>query len=102
MLRPHGIWKLLNMDDQQLRREECRREVRRYLAERQALAFPAEAIQRKLRNDGDVFSLDEIEAALSFLIALDPPQVKSIEVSIGATRTFQATSSGVLAHERRQ
>lgn len=66
------------------------------------LAFPPEAIQRKLRNDGDVFSLDEIEAALAFLIALDPPQVKTIEVTIGASHNYQATSAGVLAHERRQ
>ncbi len=89
------------MPTDQARREECRREVRRYLSERQALAFPVEAIERKLRIDGDDFSLEEIKAGVEFLIALDPPQVKLREDGLGATRYYQATSAGVLAHERR-
>lgn len=85
----------------QQRREECRREVRRYLCERQALAFPVEAIQRKLRIDGDEFTLDEIRAALTFFAATEPPQVRIRQEAIGATSYYQATSAGVLAHERR-
>ena len=89
------------MDEAQRRREECRREVRRYLVERQALAFPIEAIQRKLRIDGDDFTIDEILSALTLLIELEPPQVKIRTEALGASTYYQATSAGVLAHERR-
>ena len=84
----------------QQRREEVRREVRRYLAERMALAFPISSIRRKLVIDGDDFSEAEIEQALVFLAGLDPAQVKTREDGLGASRYYQATSAGVLAHER--
>jgi hypothetical protein len=89
------------VDNPQLRREECRREVRRYLAERQALAFPAIAIRRKLRHDGDDFTDEEIVAALEYLVSLDSPHVRVRPDPDGATKYYQATSAGVLAHERR-
>ena len=88
-------------DPAQLRREECRREVRRYLAERTPLAFDAPTIRRKLRLDGDDFSDEEIEAAAVFLHDLQPPQTQLMPEELGATRRYRITSAGILAHERR-
>lgn len=86
----------------QQRREECRLEVLRYLVERQALAFPAHAIRRKLRMDGSDFEDAEIEAALEFLLGFTPdPLIKVIHEKLGATKNYQATTAGILAHERR-
>jgi len=87
--------------DPQARREECRREVRRYLAERLALKFPVAAIQRKLRIDGENFTDAEIEAALAYLGALHDPHVRETPDPDGSTKYYQATAAGVLAHERR-
>lgn len=90
------------MDERQLqrRREECRREARRYLAERQALAFPVDAMRRKLNIDGNDFTDEEIAEACQFLLEMVPPQVKVRPDGLGATRYYQATSAGVLEHER--
>ena len=88
--------------DPAVRREECRREVLRYLAERAALAFPAATIRRKLRFDGDDFSDAEIDAALQFLLGLSEPQIKTRDDPHGVTKYYQASSAGVLAHERRR
>jgi hypothetical protein len=86
----------MNEHAQQQRKEECRR----YLAERQALAFPVPAIRRKLRSDGNDFSDEEIAAASEFLVSLSPPQVKIERDPLGATKCYQATGHGVLEHER--
>lgn len=85
----------------QSRREECRREVRRYLVERLALKFPVAAIQRKLRIDGEIFTEAEIEASLVYLRELRPAHVTETPDPDGATKYYQATADGVLAHERR-
>ena len=89
------------MDTDQQKREECRREVRRYLVARQHLAMPADAIRRKLRIDGDDFTEAEILAALTYLAQIDPPHVTILPDPDGASKYYQATSAGVLAHERR-
>ena len=87
--------------DSQARREECRREVRRYLAERLALKFPLAAIQRKLRIDGEDFSTEEIVNALAYLGCLHDPHIRETNDPDGSTKYYQATAAGVLAHERR-
>lgn len=85
----------------QERREECRRKVLGFLAERAAVAHHPKTIRRRL-NDGheNDFTDDEIEAALAFLIHLAPPRAKAIPEAMGSTLHYQATSDGVLAHER--
>ena len=89
------------MSNPQHATEDCRREVLRYLAERLALAFPAHAIQRKLRIDGSIFTLEEIEAALVFLLRYpDRPLISEQPDCLGATSDYQATTAGVLFHER--
>ncbi len=88
-------------DPQQIRKEECRREVLCYLVERVALAFPAHAIARKLRIDGNDFCLQEVEEALEVLAGFPPdPLVKLRADPLGSTRYYQATTAGVLFHER--
>lgn len=76
------------------RPEECRREVRAYLAERPALAFSCETIRRALRN----FTEAEVTDALSLLTSLD--QATEGFYGLGSTKYFKATAKGVLAHER--
>jgi chorismate mutase len=84
-------------DKAQERREDCRREVRAFLAQRQQLAHRVSAIKRRLNIEND-FTDEEIEAALIFLAGLG--EVSSSAAELGATKFFQATSAGVLAYER--
>lgn len=85
----------------QLRREECRREVRAYLAERIPLAFDPEAVRRSVNMaTGLDFSDAEISAALDLLVSLG--QATAVVAAIGASSSFKATAQGVLAHERGQ
>lgn len=83
----------------QERREECRREALRFLADRQVLAHHPHAIRRGLNvgHEHD-FTAAEIGAALGFLDSSG--LVKSIPHKLGATLYYQATGAGVLAHER--
>ncbi|MDD3887054.1 MAG: hypothetical protein PHI35_09285 [Victivallaceae bacterium] len=85
-------------DDAQKRREDCRREVLRFLALRQQLFHEAEAIRRRLNRDGADFTLDEVNAALAFLVSLE--NVKVNPDPLGATPHYQATAQGVLFNER--
>ena len=83
----------------QERREECRREVRRYLAERPSLAFRAETIRRNLAREF-VFTAEEVRDALAFFVS-----AKQVEIEpdgLGATDYFKITAAGTLAHERGQ
>ena len=84
---------------QQERREDCRRQVRRYLAERQSVALHPRIIQRRL-NEGHANDFEEADilAALTWLEGAG--QVKHEASGVGATRYYQATSAGVLEHER--
>ncbi len=86
----------------QERREACRRAVLGFLAERQQVAQHAKTICRRL-NDGheNDYADAEVEGALAFLAGTEPPLVKAIPDPMGATRYYQATAAGVLAHERR-
>lgn len=79
------------------RREDCRHEVLRYLAERPSLAFRASTIAQKLHRENH-FTIDEINDALVFLV--DSKHAKVDTDSMGSTEFFQITSAGMLAHER--
>lgn len=83
----------------QERREECRREALRFLADRQVVAHHPKAIRRGLNvgHEHD-FTDDEVEAALGFLESAG--LVKVVHEPLGATRHYQATAAGVLQHER--
>ena len=81
----------------QERREECRREVRRYLAERPSLAFTASTIARHLKKEFE-FEIKEIVDALVFFVSAR--QAEIIPCDVGATEYFQITAAGTLAHER--
>lgn len=85
------------MKAEQERREDCRHEVLGFLADRQKLAFPASAIHRRLGRISD-FTEEEIEAAAVFLTSSE--LTTSTPDRLGATPYYQATSKGVLAHER--
>jgi hypothetical protein len=84
----------------QLRLEEVRFQVRTYLYERQAVAQSAGTIRRGLSTEFD-FSQKEVEAALFFLVGMTPPQVSFRNDDRGATKYWQITTVGILAHERR-
>lgn len=86
----------MNGADAQIRREECRREVRTYLAERPAVAMRLAAIVRGVRDVGG-FSQEEVEAALTFLFDLG--HVKKLQPDYGVTVSWQITAKGTLAHE---
>jgi hypothetical protein len=86
----------------QERREECRKAVLGFLAERQAVAHHPKTIRQRLNagHEHD-FADEEVEAALAFLLGMRPePFAKEIPDGMGATRYYQATSAGVIAHER--
>lgn len=85
----------------QERREECRRAVRGWLAERPTIAAHTKQILRGLNagHEHD-FTEDEVAQALGFLQCLDPEQVREVKDEVGATRYFKITSAGTLAHER--
>lgn len=88
----------------QERREECRREVRAWLANRPALKFKAAAIHKGVNRVGrengtmDDFKTEEITDALVFLVG--QKHVQTDTDPDGATPYFSASSAGVLAHER--
>jgi hypothetical protein len=85
----------------QERREECRRGVLGFLAGRQAVAHHPKTLRRRLNDGHEADYTDaEIEAALAFLGLAEPPLVRSIPDALGATKYYQATAAGVLAHER--
>lgn len=86
-------------DPDQFRREDLRRAVRHYLAQRATVAQDAGTIHRAIRR-AEPCELREIEAALTFFIHLDPPQIRTVRESLGATLYYQITSAGVLADER--
>ncbi len=79
------------------RAEECRYEVRHYLAVRPTLAIDARSIHRGLSRSFD-FTFSEVEAALAFLTSLD--QVRGNPAALGPTRHYQITAAGTLAEER--
>lgn len=87
-----------NDEEQQSRREECRREVRAYLAKRPVIALDPASIRRGLSNWD--FSTDEVRAACALLFGLD--QLEESTASLGATKYYKISAKGTLEHERNQ
>lgn len=84
---------------QQMRREEARRKVRGYLAERPAVALRAMQIVRGLNaGDANDFTEEEVLVALVFLHGIG--QLARIADTLGSTPHWQITTDGTLAHER--
>lgn len=85
----------------QERRETCRAAVREFLAYRPAVAHHPNDICRRL-NEGhqNDFAPVEVTDALVFLVDLNHAQER--RTPLGATKYYQITSAGILAHERGQ
>lgn len=82
--------------------EDTRFEVRRFLAARPMASITADAITHNLVRLGLETTQPEVEAALTFLIGLDPAQVMGTIASLGSTKRYQISSAGQLAYERNQ
>lgn len=83
----------------QARREACRHDTLGFLAERQMVAHHANTVRNRLNAGHQHDYTDaEIGAALAFLVGAGLGQV--IRDPLGATPYYQATSAGVLQHER--
>lgn len=77
---------------------DARFEVRRYLAARPTASLDLDSILHGMRHKGLEIDKPEIEAALTFLMGLQPAQVMGQITSTNAKR-FQITSAGVVAYE---
>ena len=84
-------------EPEQERREECRREVRRYLWERSAVALRPAAIRRGLDREYG-FTEREITDALAFLASDKQAAIEPDD--LGATEYFKITAEGIRRHER--
>lgn len=85
----------------QPQREELRYAVREQLVAAQTVALTADMVARRVTRARIVdfkFEVSDIEAALTLLVGLG--QAKESPASLGATKYYQATAEGVLAHER--
>lgn len=84
---------------QQIRREEARRLTLGYLAERQSLSFQGGAVERGVnRDNGGDYTTEEIGGALAFLV--DAGLIKEVTRKLAASKAWQVTTAGVLAHEK--
>lgn len=80
-----------------------RHAVRRYLAERSVTALMPAAICRMMQARQYVdfpITVEDVQAACTFLCRLAPAQATEIPDSLGGSRAYQITSEGVLSHER--
>ncbi|MHB1079827.1 MAG: hypothetical protein ACYC67_10510 [Prosthecobacter sp.] len=82
--------------------EDTRFEVRRFLAARPTASLAADAITHHLKRLGLETTQPEVEAALTFLMGLDPAQVMGTITSLGSTKRYQISSAGQLAYERNE
>ncbi len=85
------------MADKQ-RAEECRHVVLGYLVNRPSVAQAAATIHHRLTITEWDFSLIEVQEACGFLAGME--LVKEITDPMGSTKHYQATSTGILQHER--
>lgn len=85
----------------QRQREDLRFAAREQLVAAKTVALDAEMIRRRVERsrllDFSVTTAD-VEDALALLTSLG--HANSIPSELGATRYYQATAAGVLAHER--
>jgi hypothetical protein len=84
---------------EQERREVCREEVVRFLAERSQLKHAADAVRRGINRNGFDFTVEEVAAALQFTGSMNLVSAKPH--GMGATLYYQITAAGTLACERR-
>lgn len=82
--------------------EDTRFEVRRFLAARPTASIAADAIVHNLNRLGLETTLPEVEAALTFLLGLQPAQVMGQIASLGSSKRYQISSAGLLAYERNE
>lgn len=82
--------------------EDTRFEVRRFLAARSTASIAADAIVHNLQRLGLETTLADVEAALIFLMGLQPAQVMGTVASLGSTKRYQISSAGLLAYERNE
>lgn len=83
----------------QLRKEDLRKAVRAYLADRIGTALSTSSIQRGLVKEWKC-SEEDISAALYYLISTQPNQVDEQPDTDGATLYYRINAAGVKAHER--
>jgi hypothetical protein len=78
-------------------KEELRRGVRGWLADRSALAFNVGTIQRGVSRS---IPCTEPEVEAACVLLLDLGHLKEVPNTLGANRYFQIHAAGSLAHER--
>lgn len=84
-------------------REELRYAVREQLVAAQLVSLSAEMLQRRVdrsRSLNFTATIQDVTAALALLESLG--QAVASPAALGATKFYQATAAGVLAHERGQ
>ena len=86
------------MSEPKVRNEEARREVLGFLAVRNLLAHSLPAVRRGVNRAGFDFNEEEIASALGVLIGLGLA-IDRVD-PLGSSKYYQATASGVIAHER--
>ncbi len=82
--------------------EDTRFEVRRHLAERPTASLDLDSIHHGMLRKGLATDKPSIEAALVFLIGLQPAQVMGTVVTLGNSKRYQISSAGLLAYERNE
>lgn len=82
--------------------EDTRFEVRRFLAARPTASIAADAIVHNLQRLGLETTLADVEAALIFLMGLQPAQVMGTVSTMGSSKRYQISSAGLLAYERNE
>ena len=87
------------MTDQEAQ-DELRFALRRYLAARPTAACTLDMIVHGLRTKGVGASAHSMEEELAYWEGTEPPQVKLIKLPHSATKAWQITSAGRLAHDR--
>ena len=87
----------------QSQREDLRHAVREQLVTAQTVALTADMVRRRV-DRARLLNFDappsDVEAALALLVSLG--QATEQPDPLGATKYYQATAAGVLAHERGQ
>ena len=78
-------------------KEELRRLVLRYLAERAALSYNAPSVQLGVRREM-ACTLPEVEEALEMLLDLE--LLRHIKNTFGAAKYYKVSAAGTLAYER--
>lgn len=75
--------------------------MREQLVAAQTVALNADMVMRRVQRARVIdfpFAVEDVTAALELLVGLN--HAKSEPIELGATKYYQATAAGVLAHER--